>query len=238
MNLKQKLKKNQLSIGCWLTISNPLIPEILSPAGFDWFCVDLEHTSITLDKLLPIIISIENQNKTPLVRVGENNPNLIKRVMDCGSHGVIVPNIKNKDEAMQAVSSVKYPPLGSRGVGLFKAQGYGNKFDESWMSNKDKFDRYDMISIVEDISNIFGLKKDDILYEIHHISRNEREYVVLSISMDDFIEKIKNNSQERFKNLVKFPNIRRDLSFLIDASISYKEICKLVEYFIAICKFN
>ena len=106
---------------------------------------------------------------------------------------------------------------------------YGNKFDESWMSNKDKFDRYDMISIVEDISNIFGLKKDDILYEIYHISRNEREYIVLSISMDKFIEKIKNNSQERFKNLVKFPNIRRDLSFLIDASVSYKEICKLVE---------
>ena len=106
---------------------------------------------------------------------------------------------------------------------------YGNKFDESWMSNKDKFDRYDMISIVEDISNIFGLKKDDILYEIHHILRNEREYIVLSISIDEFIEKIKNNSQERFKNLVKFPNIRRDLSFLIDASVSYKEICKLVE---------
>ena len=164
MNLKQKLKKNQLSIGCWLTISNPLIPEILSPAGFDWFCVDLEHTSITLDKLLPIIISIENQNKTPLVRVGENNPNLIKRVMDCGSHGVIVPNIKNKDEAMQAVSSVKYPPLGSRGVGLFKAQGYGNKFDEylTWLKNESiVIIQIEHIDAVKNIDEIFSTKGID-----------------------------------------------------------------------------
>ena len=93
MSLKQKLKNNKLTLGSWITISNPLIPEILSPAGFDWLCVDLEHTSIVLNELLPIIISIENQKMTPLVRVGENNPNLIKRVMDIGAHGVIVPNI-------------------------------------------------------------------------------------------------------------------------------------------------
>ena len=93
MSLKQKLKNNKLTLGSWITISNPLIPEILSPAGFDWLCVDLEHTSIDLNELLPIIISIENQKMTPLVRVGENNPNLIKRVMDIGAHGVIVPNI-------------------------------------------------------------------------------------------------------------------------------------------------
>ena len=73
MSLKQKLKNNKLTLGSWITISNPLIPEILSPAGFDWLCVDLEHTSIELNELLPIIISIENQKMTPLVRVGENN---------------------------------------------------------------------------------------------------------------------------------------------------------------------
>ena len=52
MSLKQKLRKNKITLGCWLTISNPLIPEILSPAGFDWLCVDLEHTSIDLNQLL------------------------------------------------------------------------------------------------------------------------------------------------------------------------------------------
>ena len=130
MTLKQKLKKNKLTIGCWLTISNRLIPEILSPAGFDWLCVDLEHTSIDLNQLLSLIISIENQKMVPLVRVGENNPNLIKRVMDIGAHGVIIPNVNSAKEARQAVESVKYPPSGSRGVGLYRAQGYGRKFND------------------------------------------------------------------------------------------------------------
>ena len=164
MSLKQKLKNNKLTLGSWITISNPLIPEILSPAGFDWLCVDLEHTSIELNELLPIIISIENQKMTPLVRVGENNPNLIKRVMDIGAHGVIVPNICTAKEARQAVDSVKYPPFGSRGVGLYRAQSYGNKFDDylHWLENESiVIIQIENIKAIENIDEIFQTKGID-----------------------------------------------------------------------------
>jgi len=125
MKLKKILKDNKFNLGTWITISDPIIPQILSSANFDWMCVDLEHTSITLDQLKKIIISIENQNVVPLVRVGENNYNLIKRVMDIGAQGVIVPNINNALDAKAAIDAVKYPPKGKRGMGLYRAQSFG-----------------------------------------------------------------------------------------------------------------
>ena len=122
--------------GSWITMSHVLIPEIMSQAGFDWMCIDMEHSSIELGDLLHLIISVENKGMVPLVRVGENNSNLIKRVMDTGANGVIVPNVNSADEAIAAVNAVKYPPIGTRGVGLARAQNWGNSFE----SYKDEVD--------------------------------------------------------------------------------------------------
>jgi len=66
----------------------------------------------------------------PLVRLTSNHPDQIKRVMDAGSHGVIVPMVNSAADARRAVESVKYPPFGKRGVGLARAQGYGTGFKE------------------------------------------------------------------------------------------------------------
>ena len=97
--LKTAFTKNRQTYGSWITLSHPLIPEIMSKAGFDWLCIDMEHSSIELRDILSLIISIENNEMVPLVRVGENNANLIKRVMDAGAYGIIVPNINSSDEA-------------------------------------------------------------------------------------------------------------------------------------------
>lgn len=128
--LKTKLKKNQLTIGSWITLGHTSVAEIMAKAGFEWLTVDMEHSVITLDVAQQLIQVIEGNNVVPLVRVGENNPNLIKRVMDAGAYGVIVPMVNCKKDAEKAVGAVKYPPMGSRGVGLARAQGYGAGFDE------------------------------------------------------------------------------------------------------------
>ena len=122
-SLKTAFAKNKQTYGSWVTLSHPLIPEIMSQAGFDWLCIDMEHSSIELRDILPLLISIENNGLVPLVRVGENNANLIKRVMDAGACGVSVPNVNSTDEAIAAVNAVKYPPVGTRGVGLYRTQG-------------------------------------------------------------------------------------------------------------------
>lgn len=128
--LKAKLKKNQLTVGSWITLGHTSVAEIMAKAGFDWLTIDMEHSVITLDVAQQLIQVIEGNNVVPLVRVGENNPNLIKRVMDAGAYGVIVPMINTREDAERAVRAVKYPPVGTRGVGLARAQGYGTKFHE------------------------------------------------------------------------------------------------------------
>ena len=161
--LKKALAGNKQTYGSWITLSHPLIPDILAAAGFDWLVVDMEHSSIGLNELLPLIISIEANNMVPLVRVGENNSNLIKRVMDVGAYGVIVPNVNNREQALAAVNAVKYPPIGTRGIGLYRAQKYGRHFEEykTWLSNESvvivQIEHIDAVDKIDEILSIRGI---------------------------------------------------------------------------------
>lgn len=128
-SLKERLRKRELTIGSWITLGHPSVAEIMANSGFDWLTVDMEHSAITLHQAQQLIQVIELSGVAPLVRVGENDPNLIKRVMDAGAHGVIVPMVNSKEDAEKAVRSVKYPPRGFRGVGLARAQKYGADFE-------------------------------------------------------------------------------------------------------------
>jgi 2-dehydro-3-deoxyglucarate aldolase len=129
-SLKDKLKKSTVTIGSWITLGHPAIAEIMAKAGFDWLTVDMEHSAITLHQAQQLIQVIELAGCVPLVRVEENNPNTIKRAMDAGAHGVIVPMVNTKEDAVRAVNAVKYPPFGTRGVGLARAQSYGMEFEK------------------------------------------------------------------------------------------------------------
>jgi len=161
--LKKILSEKRQTYGSWITIPHILIPEILAPAGFDWLVIDMEHSSIELRDLLTLIISIEANNMIPLVRVGENNPNLIKRVMDAGAYGVIVPNVCNKGDAEAAVNSVKYPPIGTRGVGLYRAQGFGRNFEayKKWLAEVSivivQIEHIDAVNNIDEIFSTPGI---------------------------------------------------------------------------------
>lgn len=126
--LKQKLAGNRLTVGSWVTLAHPAVAEIMARAGFDWLAVDLEHSVITIREAEELIRVIDLHGVPPLVRLTGNNADQIKRVMDAGAHGVIVPMVNSRADAERAVASVYYPPRGRRGVGLARAQGYGSAF--------------------------------------------------------------------------------------------------------------
>ena len=128
--LKEKLSRNELTIGSWITIGHPAIPEILSHAGFDWLVIDIEHTTIDLSMVQTLISTIQSKDISALVRVSKNEEVVIKRVLDAGADGIIVPMVNSRVEAEKAIKYAKYPPDGSRGVGLARAQGYGYRFEE------------------------------------------------------------------------------------------------------------
>ena len=130
MSLKAKLKNHELTVGTWLSLAHPAIAEIMVKAGFDWVTIDLEHSVITIREAEEMIRIIELGGSVPLVRLSANDPVQIKRVMDAGAHGIIVPMVNSRKDVDEIVSAVHYPDKGVRGVGLARAQGYGTRFHE------------------------------------------------------------------------------------------------------------
>ena len=159
MNVKNKIINNKLTVGSWITIGNPTVAEILSNAGYDWLVIDLEHTTISLDQAGDLIRIIDLSGSVPLVRLTSNDENQIKRVMDAGAQGIVVPMVKSVEDAKYAVAATRYPPLGNRGVGLARAQGYGTSFQEylSWQSNMD--DGPVVVVQIEHINAVANLKE-------------------------------------------------------------------------------
>ena len=100
----------QLSIGSWIQLGHPAIAEIMASSGFDWLAVDLEHSTISLREAEELIRVIDLKNVVPMVRLASNNSEQIKRIMDAGAHGVIVPMVNSREDAQAAVFAVKYPP--------------------------------------------------------------------------------------------------------------------------------
>ena len=161
--LKAKITNNNLTIGSWITLYNESLVEIFAKSGFDWLVVDLEHSAISIDQAAKLIRVIDLSGCSPLVRLTSNDPNLIKRVMDAGAHGIIVPNINSSEEAKKAVMATRYAPLGTRGVGLARAQGYGATFDEyyNWQKKEPvvivQIESKESLEYLEDIFSVNGV---------------------------------------------------------------------------------
>jgi 2-dehydro-3-deoxyglucarate aldolase len=151
--------KRDYKIGSWITLNNPSIAEIMSDAGFDWLCVDLEHTTTDYTEAQLLILAIQSKGLKAFVRVGENNARIIKRVLDAGADGIIVPSVNSAQEAKKAVESIKYPPFGNRGVGLARAQAYGFGFD----NYRDKTAKD--IKLIVQIEHINAIKELDAIIQ-------------------------------------------------------------------------
>jgi len=120
---------SRVSIGTWLTIPHPSVAELMVRAGFEWVTVDLEHSAIGIETAAELIRTLDLAGVSAFVRVGSHDANVIKRVMDAGAHGVIASTVNTPEQAAAIVAAVKYPPLGTRGVGLSRAQGYAEEFE-------------------------------------------------------------------------------------------------------------
>jgi len=163
MSLKSKLNNNELTLGSWVTIGHPAVIEIMASAGFEWLVVDMEHTSIDLTTAHNLIATIQANGMKALVRVSKNEEVIIKKVLDIGADGIVVPMVKSKEDALEAIDYAKYPPVGKRGVGLFRAQKYGLGFDEykNWVNEElviiAQIEHIKAVENIEEIINTEGI---------------------------------------------------------------------------------
>lgn len=128
--LRARLRAGEVCVGSWLTMGSTAVAEILVCAGYEWVVVDLEHSALSMAQAGELIRTIDLCGGSPLVRLTSNDENQIKRVLDAGAHGIVVPMVNSAAEAARAVASTRYAPGGTRGVGLARAQGYGARFPE------------------------------------------------------------------------------------------------------------
>ena len=163
MSLKQKLKNNELTIGSWIMMGNTMSVEVMALAGFEWLVIDIEHTSIDLETTQTLIMTIQAHGMKALVRVSKNEEVVIKKVLDMGADGIIVPMVSSKEDAIQAVEYAKYPPVGKRGVGLYRASKYGTGFEayKKWVDEElviiAQIEHIDAVNNIDDILKVSGI---------------------------------------------------------------------------------
>ncbi len=116
-HVRSKLKRGEASIGTWLTLSDPIAARFMARVGFDWLTVELEHAPTSFETAATSFAIISASGPAPLARVPVNSVENVKRVLDTGAWGVVVPMVNSRAEAEAAVGAARYAPLGRRTIG-------------------------------------------------------------------------------------------------------------------------
>jgi len=120
--VKAKLKAGEPSVGTWLTIGHPDVSEFLAAVGFDWIVFETEHAPLGMETVQNMMQAMGySADCLPMVRVAWNDLVRIKRALDIGAYGLVIPWVNTREDAERAVSYCKYPPEGIRGVGPRRA---------------------------------------------------------------------------------------------------------------------
>ena len=125
-SFRQRLQSGERLLGTMITLASAETAEVLAGVGFDWFFLDNEHSPMEAVELQGVIRAM---GSTPcVVRVSHSAEVPIKKALDIGAAGIIAPQINSAEQAAQGVGWAKYAPVGTRGVGIGRAHGYGLKF--------------------------------------------------------------------------------------------------------------
>jgi 2-keto-3-deoxy-L-rhamnonate aldolase RhmA len=161
--VKEMLKANKVTIGAWVNFGTPDSAEILAHMGLDWLVFDTEHGPWSIETVQQMIQATGGTEIVPIIRVAWNDPVMIKRALDIGAYGIIVPWINTKKEAIQAVRAAKYPPKGIRGCGPRRSSLYGLKTKE-YLDIADELvlviaqiETQEAIDNLEDIMSVEGI---------------------------------------------------------------------------------
>lgn len=150
--------------GSWLTRPDPAIAEVMAKSGyFSWLTIDIEHSPISINQVEDMIRIIQLCKVEAYVRLSKNDSTLIKRVLDMGADGIIVPKVNSANDAKKAIDACFYPPKGNRGVGLARAQNYGTGFHEYRKLSESKtkviiqIEHADAVRNIDEIFSVDGI---------------------------------------------------------------------------------
>jgi 4-hydroxy-2-oxoheptanedioate aldolase len=158
-NFQSLFSRKQKLIGTLLHIPSPEIAEIIGLCGYDFLMIDMEHGNFGIEGLLHLLRAADSLSLFTMVRVPENNPVHICKVLDMGTKAVMVPQISSAKEGQEALRAAKYAPLGSRGAFPYgRSSLYGQTEKQQYFQEQNKMSS--VILMVE------GMKSLEIMEEI------------------------------------------------------------------------
>jgi len=159
---RSQLLAGKILRGTMLTLPSAAVAEILAEAGFDWLFIDCEHGTIETRDIQNILQAVGHRTAC-IVRIPDCSEGTIKRVLDAGAQGIIVPQVNSAAMAQEVVRCARYAPLGGRGVGIGRAQGYGARFSEYVSTANDEVvvivqaEHRDAVECIDDIVAVPGI---------------------------------------------------------------------------------
>jgi 2-keto-3-deoxy-L-rhamnonate aldolase RhmA len=123
--LRGNLHAGRPVYGLWVTLESPSVTEMAVALGLDWVVIDAEHGSLDWADVVGHLRATVRSDTVALVRVAELNGGLIKRALDLGADGVVIPWVETEEQLRRAVAFSRYPPEGVRGIGAERATGWG-----------------------------------------------------------------------------------------------------------------
>jgi len=165
--LKQRLRNRLPVAGGWLTVPDLAIAELMATAGLDFVLLDCEHGSIDVGSLPNVLVAFEATETVPIVRVPSNDALAIRRALDFGAAGVVVPFVESAEAARQAVRAGRYPPEGDRGFGPRRAARYYRELSDYLANANDSmitFAQIETASAVDAIGEIIDVPGIDCIF--------------------------------------------------------------------------
>ncbi|WP_441234519.1 HpcH/HpaI aldolase family protein [Bradyrhizobium sp. 930_D9_N1_4] len=163
MRFKERVRAGSKMIGAWSLTGSADVVEIMAMAGFDFIVIDHEHGQGSIESAASQLRSLKDTGCAGIVRVPSNDPIYIKRVLDIGVDGLMVPNIGDKAAAERAVAACRYPPAGTRGAfSGMRANRYG--LDTSYHQGANdaitvivQIESRDAVGNIADIARVDGI---------------------------------------------------------------------------------
>jgi 4-hydroxy-2-oxoheptanedioate aldolase len=115
--VKRTLKSGKPSFGTWLSLGDLYATRVMARSGFDWLTLDMEHSPIDWSQAAAVFASIAEAGCVPICRVPQGTHFYIKRALDAGAWGIVVPMVDSVEQAQTAIRAAKYPPEGNRSLG-------------------------------------------------------------------------------------------------------------------------
>lgn len=161
--MRDKLRGGEVVLGAGITFTDPAVTEALAQS-VDFVWIDLEHNATTTESMLGHLIAARAGGAASIVRIPHNDVGWVKRVLDCGAEGIILPRSSSAKEAADFVSACRYPPLGTRGFGPRRPMQYGRlpQLEYLQQANRDIFvvvqvETKELVAELDDVLRLDGL---------------------------------------------------------------------------------